>query len=71
MPNKATAHEIAAEMLNLPADQMRAMNRKLYDTITRAEWMIHNAGGELSSRQSIAAIIIAWELAHSNERAVV
>lgn len=54
--------QIAAEMLAGPDAWDKALNADLYDRISEADALVRRGGGQLGSRQAIAAIIVAWRI---------
>ena len=58
------ALEIAAMMIGGPRVGSGQLHYDLYNTISRATELVSQAGGELRSRQAIAAIIASWEMAN-------
>lgn len=69
----AGAVGIAANMLGAPdMHSGPRLHFKLYEAIERADNLTRTCGddGMLRSRQAIAAIIVAWELANPSEKAL-
>lgn len=58
------AHEIAAKMIAGPDGWKQALNDDLYNRITDAADLVQRMGGELVSRQAIAAVITCWSMTH-------
>ena len=69
LERQKSPHQIAAEMLAGPDAWDRALNAELYDRISEAERLVRRAGGVLTSRQAIAAIIMAWRIQNPGEAA--
>jgi hypothetical protein len=61
-PMQKSPHQIAAEMLAGVDAWDQALNAELYDRISEAERLVRRGGGQLTSRQAIAAIIVAWQI---------
>lgn len=61
-------YELVLDILG--SAQGRDLNPGLREALQRAADLVASAGGRLRSRQAIAAIIVAWELANPNERAL-
>ena len=66
-----SVHRIAARLLGTDSG---LLHHDLYETLTLADNRVRRAsrhdGGQLRSRQVVAAIIAAWEMTHLNERVV-
>ena len=60
-------HDIAAQLLTGARVWGEALHSDLYDTLTEADKMVSRAGGRLTSRQAISAIIVAWQMQHPYE----
>lgn len=61
--------DIAAEMLGGPDGWQGLLHGDLKSDFQIADMRCRNAGGQLTSRQAIAAIICAWEHANPGKRA--
>jgi hypothetical protein len=58
---------IAAKMLGGENGWEGLLHYDLINMLDLANMRCHNAGGRLTSRQAISAIITAWELANQDE----
>lgn len=60
--------EIARVLLEAKEGQF--LRHDLHNALDRANMMCERAGGELHSRQVVAAIIVAWEMSNPDKSAL-
>lgn len=68
MPSRShDLEQLAAEMLCPDNAWYGGLNYKLANALNDARLMVESHGGQLRSRQTVAAIIVAWKMAHPGE----
>jgi hypothetical protein len=63
-----TSQDVAAEMLGAGQGEGGRLHYSLHDAIERADRLAGTINAVIRSRQVIASIIVAWELANPKER---